>query len=116
MATLVNSALALFLQSSSELLGGGIDKTLSRFQLPYRSAWTNSDFVAATRIIVKFFEDGPDDIPKLSIVLRRMSLAIAEARSKEQKKRNKTRNSQKVKASLTGSQSRIDTFFKKTSA
>ena len=116
MATLVNSALALLVQSHNELLDGGIDKALSRFQLPYRSAWTNSDFVSATRIIVKFFEDGPDGIPKLSIVLRRMSLAIAEARSKTQEKRNKSKKSRTAKAIATGSQGRIDTFFKKKNA
>ena len=97
-------------------MAGGIDKMLARFQLPVRSDWTNSDFVAATRVVVNFFEGGKDDIPKLNILLRKMSLAVAESRSEAEKKnKNQSKKSKKTR-SIAGVQSQIDTFFKKKPA
>ena len=59
----------------------------------------HSDFVAATRIVVKFFEAGADSVPKLSILLRRVSFAVAEAR-KEVSQQNNRRKSSKNRLSL----------------
>ena len=115
MATNVNASIAFITQSHNDLMHGGINGALSRFQLPYCSAWTNSDFVAAIRIIVKFlYESGKDSVPKLSILLRRMSLAVAESRSQLEKKKKQAKKSKSTSArGLTASQSTINTFFKK---
>ena len=118
MATLVNAMLALIVCSFEELLNKGLNDALVRYQLPFCSAWTNSDFVAATRIVVKFFEAGADSVPKLSILLRRVSFAVAEARKEVSQQNNRRKSSKKPAASriLNASQSKISTFFKKKSA
>ena len=87
MATIVNASTAFITQSHNDLMHGGINEALSRFQLPYCSAWTNSDFVVAIRIIVKFYASGKNSVPKLSVLLPRMSLAVAESRSQLKKKK-----------------------------
>ena len=114
MATIVNASIAFITQSHNDFMHGGINEALSRFQLPYCSAWTNSDFVAAIRILVKFYESGKDSVPKLSTLLRRMSLAVAQSRSQLEKTKKQAKKSKSTSArGLTASQSKINTFFKK---
>ena len=66
--------------------------------------------------VFALFEAGKDAVPKLSIVLRRMSLAVVESRSEiEQKKKQSKKCKKSAARSLAGAQSKIDTFFKKKS-
>ena len=75
---------------------------------------TNSDFVAAIRILVKFYSSGKDSVPKLSTLLRRMSLAVAQSRCQLEKTKKQAKESKSTSArGLTASQSKINTFFKK---
>ena len=61
--------------------------------------------MAAIRIIVKFYEYGKDSVPKLSILLRRMSLTVAESRSQLEKKKQAKKSKSTSARGLTASQS-----------
>ena len=104
MATVVNAALALSAQSYSNLLAGDIDEILNQYRNPYCNVWTNEDFAAATRrVVVKRFERGVANIPKLTLVLRRMSVAVSELRNAlQQKKKSAAGRTRTVPSAVAG--------------
>lgn len=113
MASVINCAIALATDSSEALLkNSGITPALERFNLPYRGSWTTNDFVAATIEIVKLYELGKEEIPKLSILLRKVSMGIEKARKEKQSKKNRGRKRKQQTKAATGSQSKISSFFK----
>ena len=106
MASVINCAIALATDSSEALLkNSGITPALERFNLSYRGSWTTSDFVAATIEIVKLYTLGKEEIPKLSILLRKVSMGVEKAREEKSKKNRGRKRKQPTKA-VTGSKAK----------